>query len=122
MSGSGSGRGSGTISGTSSSSNTGLSLVPSVVWMINGNVIASYSASSSERAISNVSKYDLDIDPFSNTYGHLTLFNTMLEDAGVYTCMASNTEGSQSSSTQLQIQGRHRMLSEDNNTDIMLWF
>ena len=80
-------------------------LLPSVAWRMDGNIIAAYSTSTSQQTNSNVSKYNLDINPFSSTYGHLTVLNTILADAGVYVCVASTTGGSQSSSTQLQVQG-----------------
>ena len=82
-----------------------LSVLPSVEWFFNGNLITSYNSTSSAQTITNLIKYGFDTDPFSATYGHLTLVNIMLSDTGVYRCIASNVDGSQSSSLRLQVQG-----------------
>ena len=85
-------------------------LAPSVRWTINGQLAASYNTSTSGQSIADLLKYELDSNPFSSTYGHLTILNAALVDAGVYRCVASSGDGSQLSSIQLEIQGMLIML------------
>ena len=87
-----------------------LSVLPSVEWFFNGNLITSYNSTSSAQTITNLLKYGFDTDPFSPTYGHLTLVNIVSSDTGQYRCVASNADGSQSSSVRLQVQGMSLVL------------
>ena len=91
----------------------------SVRWTINGQLAASYNTSTSEQSIADLLKYELDSNPFSSTYGHLTILNATLVDAGVYRCVASSGDGSQHSSIQLEIQGMLIMFSGGSRRGVL---
>ena len=53
----------------------------------------------------NSSKYTIDGNETSSTYGQLMIYNTILNDATNYTCIITNVHGNISTSASLTVQG-----------------